>query len=150
MKNFFSTLATLAAILSLLTANVTLAQTAAELNQWKTFKAMYGSDLLLEWDSQRGTPALIYNLGFSLEGPKTRDRNQIDRVIRGFIAQHQDLFGINPSDLELTHTVLLEDGDWYLTYLQSYRGLRVIGGSFGINVNYPFNVWQDQIVVSLW
>lgn len=116
-------------------------QTITQLQDWDGFVSKHGEFLKVRWDSQRNTPKRIYGQPISIGIQKVEDEESVKDAVLQFIVANKKLLGVKPDDLVLNSVTRLENPlDWYLTYVQHYKGVRVIGGYVGLNLNHNGNI----------
>lgn len=104
--------------------------------EWHAFKEVHGQDLVIKWDEKRGVPTLIAGRRIPLpDGHRLTTEEAVDQAARRFIEKHKKLLRADPSDLRLIQALRLEPNDWYLHYVQHYKGLEVLDAALGININ---------------
>ncbi len=91
-------------ILVLALAFTSLSNAQDRLPEWNNFQAQYGPDLLVQWDERTGRPATILGVIQPVDLMRQLNLNAIQRetdavqLARGFLDQHQALFGVNSAD----------------------------------------------------
>ena len=90
---------------------------------WDEFLASHGEGWRASWDARTGVPRWIMGPGIQFA---PNDEESVERIARGFIADHADLLRVANSDLRLAHARRAA-GRWFLTFDRYYDGVPVGG-----------------------
>lgn len=105
----------------------------------------------VKWNARMGTAKTVQSGGF-LSGPAPiRNESDADRIARGWIGAHRDLFGLSAASvagLAATRNAQLSGGGaWALVYRQQIGGVPTFaGGTIGVNIapdGRIASVWAD-------
>ncbi len=95
------------------------------MQRWGEFVAQHGEDWDAVWNPVTTTPHRIFGKG--LRVAETITDGNVGRLVDEFLEANAELLGIDTDQLRLV-TREHHGSRWYVDFMQSYRGLDVIGG----------------------
>jgi hypothetical protein len=88
----------------------------------------------VRWDTRSDRPNLVQGAGVSLP---SSDVGEVERSVRSFMADHPELFGVDPASLRLDPERTVHLGDVWLVELQQvHRGVPVEGAHAFFRINH--------------